>query len=209
VDGAEEAARAVELGQAVSVDLGVVRADKGRELVFLNTFSIGAYPELVRAREQLEGVVGKWPALAIGLARVLARGRPMEVEVGGRRRRLWLLFAGNGVYQPPGFAPSHRTRLDDGLLDVRAVDGSAPFARTRLLCAVLTGTLDSSRVLVSAPVRRLHLGGLGAAPHFACDGELHPAGERLDLAKWPRALTVYRPWRGGEPGVRRARPRGC
>ncbi|WP_405483917.1 hypothetical protein [Streptomyces sp. NBC_00009] len=37
-------------------------------------------------------------------------------------------------------APTYRTQLDDGLLDIRAVEASTPLARTRLLFAVLTGT---------------------------------------------------------------------
>lgn len=199
----EDTARAVCDGDAVAVDLARVQVEGGAERAFLNTFSIGVYPELVRAREELEGRIGKWPAVAVALARVLPGSRPLDVEVNGRPRRLWLLFAGNGTYQPPGFAPTYRTRLDDGLLDVRAVDGSAPFARTRLLLAALTGTLGDSRVLVTAQLHRLHLkglrgvggaGGAGGVPDLAYDGEISPVdGDSLVLGKRPGALTVYRP----------------
>lgn len=99
----QEAAEAVEAGQGGTVGLGRITGD-GTSRYFLNTFSIGAYPELVLAREARETSLGKWPALAIGLLRVLADGAPVNVTVDEKPRRLWLLFAGNGRYDPPGCA---------------------------------------------------------------------------------------------------------
>lgn len=195
VETLEACADAVDAGEAVAVDLGVARPPDGGEPVahFLNTFSIGGYPELVRARERLEGRLGKWPAVAVGLVRVLRTAQPLTVEVNGRPRRLWLLFAGNGTYLPEGFAPAYRPRLDDGLLDVRVVDGSRPLARTRLVAAVLTGTLSRSRVCATARLPRLRLSGLTGVADLAYDGEVTPAPDALVLEKQHRALTVYRP----------------
>ncbi|MFZ3561492.1 diacylglycerol/lipid kinase family protein [Streptomyces sp. BH055] len=162
--------------------------------LFLNTFSIGVYSELVHARERLEERIGKWPALAVGLAKVLATGSPLSVAINGRPRSIWLLFAGNGIYHPAGFAPTYRTQLDDGLLDIRAVEAGTPLARTRLLLAVLTGTLHNSRVLTTAQVRRLELHVLRGDPHFAYDGEVTDATYRhLVLDKINNAITLYRP----------------
>ncbi|MBW5420972.1 hypothetical protein GKQ77_05215, partial [Streptomyces sp. BG9H] len=75
--------------------------------VALDTISTAAYT-LVRAREARETSLGRWPALAMGLLRVLADGAPIDVELDGHPCRLWLLFAGNSRYHPPGFAPSYR-----------------------------------------------------------------------------------------------------
>ncbi|WP_255947447.1 diacylglycerol/lipid kinase family protein [Streptomyces odontomachi] len=189
-----DVARAVREGDAVTADVGRATAAGGTEQLFLNTFSLGVYTDLVRARERLERRIGKWPALAAGLATVLATGSPVRIAVNGRSRRLWLLFAGNGIYHPAGFAPTYRTQLDDGLLDVRVVDGGTAFARTRLLLAVLTGTLPNSRVLTTAQVRRLRLEVLEGDPRFAYDGEVTSASDtRLVLDKLPRAVTLYRP----------------
>ncbi|WP_037606249.1 diacylglycerol/lipid kinase family protein [Streptacidiphilus rugosus] len=191
-----DTAAAVRNGHGGSVDLGRVARTGGKNEntgYFLNTFSIGIYPELVRTRESLERGLGKWPALALGLVRVLAEADPVEVELDGRRRRLWLLFAGNGRYDPPGFAPSFRRSLDDGSLDVRLVDGSHPFARTRLLAAFLTGTLARSRVYQETSVRSLRIDGLRDTDSYACDGEVDRAAESLLLDKAPHALTVYTP----------------
>ncbi|MFF2126093.1 diacylglycerol/lipid kinase family protein [Streptomyces olivochromogenes] len=190
----EDVVRAVQAGDAVVADLGRARAPGGPEQVFLNTFSLGVYSDLVGARQKLEQRIGKWPALVVGLARVLAKGSPVNVSVNGRPKRLWLLFAGNGIYHPAGFAPTYRTQLDDGLLDVRAVDAGTPLARTRLLLAVLTGTLHNSRVLTTAQVRALRLEVLHGDPRFSYDGEVtRVATPSLVLDKVTRAVTLYRP----------------
>lgn len=212
----EDVARAVRDGEAVTADAGratppAVPRDGGpqpgvpgeatespdnnsEQQLFLNTFSIGVYSELVHARERLEKRIGKWPALAVGLAKVLATGSPLSVAINGRPRRIWLLFAGNGIYHPAGFAPTYRTQLDDGLLDIRAVEAGTPLARTRLLLAVLTGTLHNSRVLTTAQVRRLELHVREGDPHFAYDGEVTEATYRhLVLDKITNAITLYRP----------------
>ncbi|MFI6449410.1 bifunctional phosphatase PAP2/diacylglycerol kinase family protein [Kitasatospora sp. NPDC050543] len=192
ISSADATADAVEAGSGCAVDLGLAAHGSGRE-VFVNTFSIGVYPELVRMRERLEGRTGKWPALAAAVVQVLAAAEPVELEVSGTPRRLWLLFAGNGSYDPPGFAPTHRTALADGLLDVRAVDGSAPFARTRLTGAFLSGTLARSRVYRAARLTALEVTSLGSARQIAVDGEAVPATGSLRLAKARAGLTVYRP----------------
>ncbi|WP_344343068.1 diacylglycerol/lipid kinase family protein, partial [Kitasatospora putterlickiae] len=192
IDGMEATAAAVTAGRACGVDLGLAADGTGRRY-FLNTFSLGVYPELVRVREEFEDRLGKWPALAVATARVLATAEPVTVRAGGRDRQLWLLFAGNGAYDPPGFAPTHRTGLADGLLDIRVVDGARPFARTRLAAAFLSGTLARSRVYHGARIRALDLEALGDAHRIAVDGESVPAAGPLRLTKARRALTVYRP----------------
>ncbi|GAA1369506.1 diacylglycerol/lipid kinase family protein [Streptomyces beijiangensis] len=186
------AAEAVEAGHGGAVDLGRV-SGAGSHTYFLNTFSIGVYPELVRAREARESRLGKWPALCTGLVRVLAEGTPNEVTVDGKRRLVWLLFAGNSRYDPPGFAPSYRRSLDDGLLDLRIVDGSHPFARTRLVAAFLTGTLTRSRVYQATTATRIEIGGVGEEGDYSRDGEVSPASDELVVDKLARALTVYLP----------------
>ncbi|MFF0413501.1 bifunctional phosphatase PAP2/diacylglycerol kinase family protein [Kitasatospora sp. NPDC004745] len=187
-----DTADAVQAGHAVAVDLGLA-ADDTEVRVFVNTFSLGIYPELVRRREKLEGRIGKWPALAAAVASLLPSAEPVTVHAGGRPRRLWLLFAGNGAYDPPGFAPTHRAALADGHLDIRVVDAGHPFARTRLVAAFLTGTLHRSRVYQSVRLGALDLDSLGDADRIAVDGESVPAKGALRLSKARAALTVYRP----------------
>lgn len=198
----QDTVTALQEGHGGSVDLGRVTSkgttsieeeDEPPTAYFLNTFSIGVYPELVHARESLQKYLGKWPALGVGLVRVLAQGQPTRAVIDGTERRLWLLFAGNGRYDPPGFAPSFRRSLNDGTLDVRAVDGSHPFARSRLVAAFLTGTLARSRVYQAAHLSRLRIDGIQETEHYARDGEISPAADTLVLDKAPHALTVYLP----------------
>ncbi|MEV7924110.1 phosphatase PAP2 family protein [Kitasatospora sp. NPDC088779] len=188
----EATAEAVQAGTAVGVDLGLAADDAGAR-TFVNTFSLGIYPELVHQREKLEKRIGKWPALAVAVAKLLPTAEPVTVHADGRPHRLWLLFAGNGAYEPAGFAPTHRAALADGQLDVRVVDGGRPFARTRLAAAFLSGTLDRSRVYRAARLRALDLDSLGDAARIAVDGESVPARGALRLSKVPAGLTVYRP----------------
>ncbi|MEU9365815.1 phosphatase PAP2 family protein [Streptomyces avermitilis] len=189
----DDTAVAVARGEAVAVDLGVAAPEEGHDVLFLHTFSIGLYPELARLRERLEGRWGTWPAEAVALARVLRTAAPVELRVDGRPRRLWLLFAGNGHYVPDGFAPAFRPRLDDGLLDLRLIDGDRRYARTRVIAAALAGTLGRSRVYSAAPVPRVRLEDLGGTRNLAYDGEVTSAPDQLTLSKRSRGLAVYRP----------------
>ncbi|WP_354643694.1 bifunctional phosphatase PAP2/diacylglycerol kinase family protein [Kitasatospora camelliae] len=196
--GAEDfaaVAHAVQTGRGVAVDLGVLTDGGGPDhrRVFVNTFSIGIYPDLVRLREQWEGRIGKWPALALAVARLLPAARPAEVEIAGVRRRVWLVFAGNGRYRLRGMAPSGRDSLEDGLLDVRVVDAGHRLARTRLVFAFLTGSLDRTPVYRAARLRSIALDGLDGVDHLTLDGEALPAPDRILLAKAPQGLLVYAP----------------
>ncbi|MFD5626716.1 bifunctional phosphatase PAP2/diacylglycerol kinase family protein [Streptomyces sp. NPDC127072] len=196
----EDTARAVTRGEAVTVDIGVARSATGQEVRFLNTLSIGLYPELVRLREHLEGRWGKWPAAAIALTRVLRTASPIELRVDGRPRRLWLLFVGNGRYVPDGFAPVLRPRLDDGLLDLRLIEGEHRFARTRVVVSALAGALDRSRVYSAERVTDVGIEGLTGTDTLAYDGEVGPTPGELRLGKERGGLVVYR------PAVRRDEP---
>ncbi|MFC6066694.1 phosphatase PAP2 family protein [Streptomyces ochraceiscleroticus] len=192
VETVAEAARAVQTGEAVAVDLARFRTRPGQEpTYFLNTFSIGAYPELVRIREEWAGKIGAWPAGVLAAWQVLRTAEPVTVEINGRRRELWTLFVGNCAYRGLGLAPVRRHDLADGVLDVRMVHGGR-LARTRLLTAALTGALRHSPVLSEARLRTLRIGGLATGTDLAYDGEVASAGAELMVDKENEALIVYR-----------------
>ena len=141
VESADDALAALRDGNSVLVDVGT--ADGA---AFLNTASTGVYVDLVKARERLEPSLGKWPAMLIALAECCAAAsRPTCWWTAGAAK-VWLLFVGNCRYEPSGAAPAYRPDLADGTLDVRMVDGAQPLARTRLVVAVLLGTLGRCRV---------------------------------------------------------------
>jgi diacylglycerol kinase family enzyme/membrane-associated phospholipid phosphatase len=195
VAAAEDTARAVRAGSASAVDTARFRSCDDREaepVPFLNTFSIGSYPELVRYRERWSRRVGSWPAGVLAAVRVLRTSRAVDVELGGRRQQVWVLFVGNGTYRSLGPAPVSRDHLADGLLDVRIVRGGR-FSRTRLIAAALTGGLTGSPVHARARLRRLRIRVLSADTRLAFDGEVAPAPSELLLDKVNEGLTVYRP----------------
>jgi diacylglycerol kinase family enzyme len=189
VAGVADVPAAVRAGTAASVDLPSIA---GRR--FLNTASFGSYAELVDAREALEERIGKWPALVVALVRVLRRGTPIEVELDGRRRALWMVFIGNCRYHPDGFAPAWRERLDDGVLDVRLVDASSPFSRTRLVAALLTGQLGRSGVYDQWRTTQLVVRSADGPLRLASDGETFDGdGDEVVIAKDGTRLTIYTP----------------
>ncbi|MEU5211556.1 phosphatase PAP2 family protein [Streptomyces sp. NPDC020742] len=191
VETVAEAARAVETGEAVAVDLARFRVGGQQPQHFLNTFSIGVYPELVRIRERWAGRIGAWPAGVLAAWEVLRSAEPLTMTINGRRRAVWLLFVGNCQYRGLGTTPVRRHDLADGVLDVRVVHGGR-LARTRLLVAALTGTPRSSPVLGEARLRRLRIGGLPEGGSMAFDGEVATFSGEMVLEKELEALTVYR-----------------
>lgn len=191
VDSIAEALEAVREGAGALVDFAAAEHDDGSREIFLNNASIGAYPEMVAAREQLEGRLGKWPAMFVALARILRSSDPVEVDVDGAHRRLWLLFAGNCVYSPPGFAPSWRDRLDDGLLDLRLIDATRPYSRSRLIVAVLTGRLAKTPVFEARTAESVRVRSRGDGVRLARDGEVGDPVPGFTLVKAGH-LRVYR-----------------
>ncbi|MYT30297.1 MULTISPECIES: bifunctional phosphatase PAP2/diacylglycerol kinase family protein [unclassified Streptomyces] len=192
IEARADAARAVESGEAVAVDLARFRCAPHQEgQYFVNTFSIGAYPELVRIRERWAHRIGAWPAGILAAWEVLRSATPLSLEINGERRAVWLLFVGNCQYRGLGTAPVRRHDLADGVLDVRVVHGGR-LARTRLLTAALLGTPHSSPVLGEARLPQLRIGGLPDHTPLAYDGEVTTIPGELTLEKKNEALTVYR-----------------
>jgi diacylglycerol kinase family enzyme/membrane-associated phospholipid phosphatase len=188
VDSVGDAIMALRAGQAIRVDLG-----KAGDQVFVNTSSVGLYVDLVRFRERWEGRLGKWPAMLVGLVHVLRNVAPQDLMVDGEARQLWMLFAGNCRYQPIGFAPTHRSRLDDGLLDVRIVDATERFARTRIVLAVLTGTLRWCPAYQPSARSEVVVEAKDGSIELSVDGEVTDVSAKIELAKATGVLTVYRP----------------
>ncbi|MDI5966762.1 bifunctional phosphatase PAP2/diacylglycerol kinase family protein [Streptantibioticus silvisoli] len=194
-----DTAAAVQAGHAAAIDLATFQGADGEPVLFVNTFSIGAYPELVRVRERWSRRLGSWPASVLAAVHVLRTAEPVEITLGGRPRRIWLLFAGNCAYRSVGLAPLRRTDLADGTLDVRLVD-AGPYPRSRLVAAALTGGLGrkgsaGSPVYTAVRRRSLRVGGLHPGTRLAYDGEVAAAPEELTIRKSQRGLVVYRPQR--------------
>lgn len=188
LSSAADAIRAVKDGQTVAVDVGLIDGK-----TFLNTASFGHYVDLVDSREKLESRIGKWPAVLVAIGKTLRHSDPVEVILDGRRRSIWMIFIGNCKYQPDGFAPSWRERLDDGLLDIRLVDAGQPWARLKLLFAVLTGTLARCKPYEAWTADQLEVKSLNGPLRLARDGETFDGSKEFVVCKESKPLAVYVP----------------
>ncbi|MBC3991613.1 phosphatase PAP2 family protein [Streptomyces sp. AC563] len=191
----DDTCRAVTAGQAVAVDLARFTADGAATSTathYVNTFSIGCYPEMVRIRERWAGRVGSWAAEVLAAAQVLRTAEPLDLVINGKRRAVWMLFVGNCSYRGVGSAPASRHDLADGLLDVRMVHGGR-LPRARLLSAALLGVLRRSPVHAEARLRHLRVDEIPEGADLAYDGEITRAPRGLTLDKVNEALRVYRP----------------
>lgn len=131
--------------------------------------------------------------MVVALVRVLRWSEPVVVELDGEELVLWMIFIGNCRYQPDGFAPRRRERLDDGQLDVRLVSAKQPGSRTRLMLALLTGRLLRSRFYEQRYVRSLRVRSHQGPLRLARDGETFNGSAEFTVMKCPRPLAVYVP----------------
>ncbi|WP_051637382.1 bifunctional phosphatase PAP2/diacylglycerol kinase family protein [Rhodococcus sp. UNC363MFTsu5.1] len=192
VQDIEATREAVAIGHATRLDVAEVSADDQSPRLFLNTASLGGYPDAVRLRERWERRMGKWPAAAAAMVRVLARAQPLEVSVDDRRIAVWMLFVGNGRYSPADQVPMSRPELHNGLLDVRLLRADQRWSRTRLLWAAATGTLGGSAGYERHMVTDLEVRVHGRPVSLATDGEVVGRGRLFRFTSRPLALRLYR-----------------
>lgn len=192
-----DTAQAIETGTAAAIDSAHVhtedgRSDTGQVHTFLNTSSLGGYPDAVRLRERWEPRMGKWLAAAIAMTRVLVAAEPLSVTIDDRDLQVWMLFVGNGRYSPGDQVPMSRPSITGGVLDVRYLRADRRLSRARLLFVAATGTLGYSRVysrrLVDTVSVRVH----GRRVALATDGEVVDDARQFTFTSDPQTLTVYR-----------------
>lgn len=198
----QEAVDATQAGEAVAVDLAVVEVHPGhdgdpqseaviRRRCFLNTASLGSYPDLVRLRERWQPRLGKWPAFVAALIVTLRDAEPVDIKIDGEWHSVWFLFVGNGPYHPRGMVPAWRPTLDSGLLDVRWLRADVPLSRLRAVGALALGALGASRVYHQREVAELDVE-LAIPGHLATDGEVVESAGRFTFRVAPRPIPVYR-----------------
>jgi diacylglycerol kinase family enzyme/membrane-associated phospholipid phosphatase len=194
VGSAGDATAAVEAGSAIRVDLGTItEAETGESRVFLNTASLGSYPSFVTARNSWESRFPRPVAAAAAIWTVLRSERPLRAVINGRDVAVAMMFIGNGRYQPHGFAPSWRPRLDDGLLDVRLVDRNRRLAALRLVASLATGRLGRSHLYTETASAGLQISLPDGSTDLAYDGETTPGFQTMRVGVSRGAVTVYRP----------------
>ena len=143
-DSVAKTVGAIQRGDISCVDLVCLND----EHIVVNTASIGAYPT-VRADTRKAGAQDRQatrrhctrcsiPCAATSRYRISYDNKTLQTS---------LFFLGNSTYLPSGFAPSRRTRMDDGLMDVRILETGRRLSRLRIVSSLALGPVDPQPAL--------------------------------------------------------------
>jgi undecaprenyl-diphosphatase len=188
-DSVRKTVDAIQQGSVACVD--VVCLNEGHMVI--NTASIGAYPAFVQTRETLEHRIGKPLAGLYAMLHTLRRDEPVRIAYDNKTLQTSLFFVGNSTYLPSGFAPSRRTRMDDGLLDVRILETGRRFSRARILAALALGRLERSPLYHELRVPEFSFTAMDGPTVLALDGEVGTEVTEAGFSVRYRALPVFRP----------------
>jgi diacylglycerol kinase family enzyme/membrane-associated phospholipid phosphatase len=181
--------RAIQQGTVSCVDLVCFNDSQ----VIVNTASIGTYPRLVQTRERLEHKIGKPLAAAYAMLRILRHEQPVRIRYDNKTMQTSLVFLGNSIYLPSGFAPAQRSRLDTGLIDVRILETGRPFSKIRVMTALMLGRLPRSRLYHEHHVPEFSFRSVDGPTAVAMDGEVDGQHEHARFSVRYRALPVFCP----------------
>jgi undecaprenyl-diphosphatase len=188
-DTVDETVEAIRKGSVACVDVVALNDTD----TVINTASIGAYPTFVRIRKRLEHKIGKPLAGAYAMSHTLRRDEPVRIAYDNVTLQTSMFFLGNSVYLPSGFAPSRRTRMDDGLIDVRILETGRRFSRLRILVSLALGRLERSPLYHEFQVPQFSFTTLDGPTALAHDGELGIECREATFTARYRALPVFRP----------------
>ena len=188
-DTVDRTVMAIRSGSVACVDL-VCLNDKD---VVINTASIGAYPAFVRTREKLEHKIGKPLAGLYAMVHTLRREKPVRIRYDNKTLQTSMFFLGNSIYLPSGFAPARRTRMDDGLIDVRILETGRRLSKLRILSALALGRLERSPLYHEVHAPEFEFEAVDGPTPIARDGEVGSTCERARFIARYRALPVFRP----------------
>jgi len=206
------AVRALQRGEGVAVDVAELTFEDDPPVTVTNAASIGLYPALIDERDRFAKRLGKRLGLVVAAWRVLDDAQPLDVEIAGRRRRVWSVVASVDPNDSSLAAPLQRARLSGGVLDVRVLDvGSrwralAGLAFGRRSRAVLRAvrllprrdeveawTAEELTVIVrpgpDQPTGFAHDGEIADPP---ADDDVPDGGDTSRVRIVPRGLRVYR-----------------
>ena len=159
----------------------------------VNTASVGSYPQFVQTREKLEHKIGKPLAGIYAMFHTLLRDQPVRITYDNQTLQTSLFFLGNSIYLPSGFAPSRRTRLDDGLIDIRMLETGRPFSRLRIVTSLALGRLTRSPLYRELRVPEFTFESVDGPTVLALDGEVGTELSKASFSVRYRALPVFRP----------------
>ncbi|BBY44622.1 phosphoesterase [Mycolicibacterium celeriflavum] len=180
---------AIRQGSVACVDLVCMNENQ----MVVNTASIGAYPAFVRTREKYEHKIGKPLAGLYAMFHTLRHEKPVRIRYDNKTLQTFLFFLGNSAYLPSGFAPSRRTRMDDGLMDIRILETGRRFGRLRILVDAALGRLERSPFYHEMRVPEFEFTAVDGPTMLALDGEVGTECTTGSFSVRYRALPVFRP----------------
>ena len=190
--GCDSTAKTVAAIQGGTVSCVDVVCLNEKQMV-VNTASIGAYPQFVQTREKLEHRIGKPLAGIYAMFHTLRRDQPVRISYDNQTLQTSLFFLGNSIYLPSGFAPSRRTRMDDGLIDNRILETGRPLAKWRILIALMFGRLTRSPLYRELRVPEFTFEAVDGPTVLALDGEVGTELTKASFSVRYRSLPVFRP----------------
>ena len=188
-DSVAKTVEAIRRGDVSCVDLVCLND----EHIVVNTASIGAYPRFVQTREKLEHKIGKPLAGLYAMFHTLRRDEPVKITYDNKTLQTSLFFLGNSTYLPSGFAPSRRTRMDDGLMDVRILETGRRFSRLRIVSSLALGRLTRSPLYHEMRVPEFAFTAVDGCTELAHDGEIGTECDEASFRVNYRALPVFGP----------------
>ena len=120
IESVDLAIDALQAGSGIAASVGELTAG-GRTSTVMNAASIGIYPEFVAERTKRKARLGKWIGGVAATWRGLRDAEPIDIVIGGRRARVWSVFASVGRNTPGQVATFQRRTMSDDVLDVRVL----------------------------------------------------------------------------------------
>jgi diacylglycerol kinase family enzyme len=179
-------------GSKIKVDYGTVN-----EELFLNNSSIGLYPMLVRRRERQEGSIGRYPAAALELWRILRRPlrqTALDLRVDGEKLQVKtpFMFIGNNDYKVDRLGFNNRSSLTGGRLSLYIYQGHSRWNLAQAFMASWFGR-DASRHLLIRHAKSIDIIFKPKTTGVALDGEVKNLPSPLHYRVRAKGLTVMRP----------------
>ncbi|NTU81705.1 MAG: diacylglycerol kinase family lipid kinase [Chloroflexales bacterium] len=171
------AIRRLAAGATRPVDVGRITVTAGAQEIkraFINGLGAGIDAQVAVEVGKITWLSGL-AAYMVASMRALATYRPglMTVRYDGNelRRRLYFATLGNGRFQGGGFMLTPAGKIDDGLLDLCAVQSLRPDQVIRYYPRLLDGTHVSLPVVTTAQARQIEISSSVPFP-VATDGEV-------------------------------------
>jgi diacylglycerol kinase family enzyme len=190
----DEAVRTIAQGQPIAIDAAEVN---GR--LFINSSSLGLYPDIVLDRERQRRRLGrgKWRALFAASTHA-ARRYPvlsLQIDLNGQayQRRSSFVFIGNNEYRMEGFNIGERESMASGRLSLYVTQRTGRFGLLRLALRALFGRLRQARDFDMVTARTLVVRTRHKHMRVATDGEVSLMETPLHYRIRPGALRVIVP----------------